>query len=257
MRIPLLLCALITFAAGARLYAVPPLVSGDVLPAEEETFEWYVGVRFQKESGTINRQIPFTELVYGISDRQEITFETSYFEQKGEHGFGDSTVGTKYMFIKETQDLPGISAVFEITMPTGSVLRGLGNGSFDYDLLIPVQKTWGWFSALVNIGCTIAGPAQSGAVSRRNVVFASFAQEYEVAKKTKLLSEIYWENSDLPGEPSRLAAGVGMEQKLRDNFKVHGTIGKSLRDGNRGGPSLRVYVGFEWDFDAPWKRAAQ
>jgi hypothetical protein len=30
-------------------------------------------------------------------------------------------------------------------------------------------------------------------------------------------------------------------------------VGKSLREGNRGGPDLRAYAGFKWEFDAPWK----
>jgi hypothetical protein len=88
---------------------------------------------------------------------------------------------------------------------------------------------------------------------RKNVWFASFAQEYEVTKRTKLLSEIYLETADEPGTPNRLAADVGLEYKIREDLKVHGTIGKSLRERNQGGPDLRVYIGFEWDFDAPWK----
>jgi hypothetical protein len=40
---------------------------------------------------------------------------------------------------------------------------------------------------------------------------------------------------------------------LRDNLTVHVAIGKSVRDGNRGGPELRVYAGVKWEFGAPWK----
>ena len=38
------------------------------------------------------------------------------------------------------------------------------------------------------------------------------------------------------------------------HLSVHAAIGKSLREGNRGGPDLRVYVGLKWEFEAPWKR---
>ena len=100
MRMFSLICSVLTFAGG-RMDAVPPLVSGDVPTADKGIFEWYVGTRYQSEGGSVNRQIPFTELVCGISDRQEITFEIPLLSQQGEHGFGDITLGTKYMFLKE------------------------------------------------------------------------------------------------------------------------------------------------------------
>lgn len=251
-----LVCSLFTLAA-ARLEAVPPLVSGDVLTAEKGSFEWYVGTRYQSEGGSVNRQIPFTELVYGISDRQEITFEVPLLSQQGEHGFGDIVLGTKYMALKESKTSPGVSGVFEMKLPSASASRGLGTGELNYDLTLRAQKTWGWFTLLGNVGYTIVGEPRVGGITeaRKNVWFVSTAQFFELTPKTKLLSEIYLETSEEPGEPNRFAAGVGFEHKLRDNFKVHAMVGRSLREDSRGGPDLRVYVGFVWEFDAPWKRA--
>jgi hypothetical protein len=239
--------------ASTRIEAVPPLVSGDVPTAEKETFEWYVGMSYQSEAGSITRQFFFTELVYGISDRQEVTFEIPFLSQDGEHGFGDIVLGTKYMVLKETEKLPGISPTFEIKLPSASASRGLGTGEFNYDLRVPVQKTWGWFTLLGNVGYTIIGePHVNGVVEpRKNVWFVSSAQECKISEKTRLLSEIYLETAEEPGKPNRFAADVGFEQVFSEKFKVHGAVGRSLREG----PSdLRIYVGFEWDFDAPWKR---
>lgn len=244
-----------SLAGGVRLEAVPPLVSGDVPTAEKESFELYLGMIYEGEEDSRTRQFPANELVYGISDRQEVTFEMPYLSQDGQHGFGDVILGTKYMIIKESKMLPGISPTFEWKLRNASAPRGLGSGSYDYDIRIPVQKTWARFTALANIGYTFIGEPRVNGVTekRKNVWFASFAQEYEVTKRTKLLSEIYFETSDEPGRPNRLAADVGFEQKIREDFKIIGSIGKSLREGNQGGPELRVYVGLEWDFAAPWK----
>ena len=33
---------------------------------------------------------------------------------------------------------------------------------------------------------------------------------------------------------------------LLDDLSVHGSIGKSLREANRGGPDIRAYVGLKW-----------
>jgi hypothetical protein len=248
--------ALIALLLGARLEAVPPLASGDVPTAEKGTFELYPGMRYESEGDSINRQIPIVEVVYGLTDRQEITFEIPYLSQQGEHGFGDAVVGTKYDFVKETAKLPGIAATFELKLPNASVSRGLGSGAFDYDFRLPVQKTWGRFTALANLGYTIIGqPKDSSHV--QNVWFASFAQEYQVTEKTKLLSEIYLETSEEPGQPNRFAANVGFERELAHDLTFQAAVGRSLREGARGGPDLRIYIGLHWVFDAPWKPEAK
>jgi len=54
------------------------------------------------------------------------------------------------------------------------------------------------------------------------------------------------------GEPNRVAANIGLSQQLLENLAVHGAIGRSLREGARGGPDLRIYAGIKCDFDAPW-----
>jgi hypothetical protein len=212
-------------------------------------------MRYESEGDAINRMIPSDEFVYGIWDRQEITFEMPYLSQEGQNGFGDITIGTKYMFVKETKVLPGISSTFEWKLNNGSFPRGLGTGAFNYDFRVIGQKTWSRFSGLWNLGYTIVGGPEVNGLreKRRNVWFTSFAQEIELTEKLRWLSEIYFETADEPGIANRLAADAGFEYKIREDFKVHGTIGRSLREDHEGGPKLRFYVGFEWDFDAPWK----
>ena len=250
-------CALVTLASGAHLLAVPPLVSGDVPTADKGTFELYPRVRYQSEGGSVNRQFPIAEVVYGLTDRQEVTFEISFLSQQGEHGFGDIVLGTKYNFVKETATRPGVSCTFELKLNNASASRGLGSGALDYDIRFPFQKTWGWFTALGNVGYTIVGEPKSGGVTqpRRNVWFASFVQQYRVSDKTRLLSEIYLETSDERGQPNRFAADVGFEREIAHNLTFQAAVGRSLREGARGGPDLRVYAGLHWVFDAPWKRS--
>lgn len=232
-----------------RAEAVPPLVVGDVPTADKHHVEWYVGTRYQK-TDTIERQIPFTEVVYGISDRQEVTFEVPYLASQGHQGFGDAVVGTKYQFLKETDRYPGVAGSFEAKLDTGSQAKGFGTGAMEYDLQLRSQKTFGWFTGIVNLGYTFVGEPEENGVKqkRRDVVFTAFAQEYQIALKTKLLSEVYWENSDTPHSPHRLAADVGFKHQLLPHLAIHAAIGKSLREGNVGGPKLRVYAGIKVEF---------
>jgi len=57
--------------------------------------------------------------------------------------------------------------------------------------------------------------------------------------RAKLLSEIYWKNSDEPHVSHRFAGDVGFKYRLLSNIAIHAAIGKSLRERNLGGPRLR------------------
>jgi len=186
----------------------------------------------------------------------ELTVETAGLSVNHEYGLTDSVVGTKYVLFKETERRPGIAGSFELKLPTGDESRGLGSGEFDYGLRLRAQKAWSWFTAIGNAGYAVVTDPEYGCVttSMENVWLLSFAQEYQIAKRTKLLSELYFVSREEPGEPNRLAANIGFKHKLRTNLTVHAAIGKSVRDGNRGGPDLRVYAGLKWEFGAPWKR---
>lgn len=252
----LLVLAVALTTAALRCFAPPPLVTGDVPTADRGTFEWYVGGRYQEsQSGEPARLLPFTELVYGITDRQELTFEIAGLSKEHRYGINDAVVGTKYVFVKETTTWPGLAGSFELKLPTGDESRGLGTGEFDYDIQLRIQKTWGWFTVIGNVGHTFVTDPEFGGIeqNRENVWLLALGQEYQVARRTRLLSEIYFVGREEPGEPNRLAANVGFKHKLLDRLTVHGAIGKSLREGNRGGPDLRAYLGIKWEFDAPGK----
>lgn len=241
-------------AVAAPCFAVPPLVSGDVPTAEKGLGEVYLG--FQKEeTGGREYEAPANEVVLGISSWQEVTFELPYLIQRpqgtaSQSGFGDAVLGTKMVFLHETTEGPGAAVSFETKLTNADAGKGLGSGAVDYDIRLRAQKTFGWFTAIGNAGYTFVGePVISGLRrSRRNVLFLSFAQEYQIAPKTMLLSEFYSENSDTPGEPARFAGNIGFSHELRSWLQVHAAAGKSLRAGGTGGPELRLYAGFMLEF---------
>jgi hypothetical protein len=244
---------LLLLGLAPRCFAPPPLVTGDVPTADKGGFEWYAGGRYQEsETGKPSRLLPFTELVYGLTERMELTFETAGLSKDHQYGLTDSVVGTKYLLLKETARRPGLAGSFELKLPTGDESRGLGSGEFDYDLRLRAQKTWGWFTAIGNSGYTFVTDPEFGGVtqSSENVWLLAFAQEWQLANRTKLLSEIYFVSREEPGEPNRLAANIGFKHKLLDNLTLHAAVGKSVREGNRGGPALRVYAGFKYEFGA-------
>ncbi len=243
--------------AGAQMCsAPPPLVTGDVPTADQGTFEWYVGGLHQDSGASITWAAPFSELVYGITKRWEVTAESAFLIKEGEQGVGDTVLGTKYVVLTESEKRPGVALSFEAGLPTGDADRGLGAGAPEYEVRARTQKTFGWFTPIVNVGYTFVEEPTINSVreDRCNTWRASCAQEWRIAEHTKLLTEIYGKTSDEPNGEYRLAANIGFKHNLSDLLQLHGAIGKSLREDNRGGPELRAYLGIRYNFDAPWTR---
>ncbi|MGH7944338.1 MAG: transporter [Opitutaceae bacterium] len=249
--------ALVFFVAtAAKCFAPPPLVTADVPTADAQAFEWYVGGRYQEsESGRPSRLLPFSELVYGVTERQEVTLEFAGLSQGGDYGLTDAVIGTKYLFQLESRLRPGFAGSFELKLPTGNKNRGRSSGEFDYDIRLRAQKTWGRLTAIGNAGYTfVTTPTIGGArQSVEDVPLFSFAQEWAMTPSTRLLSEIYFVGREAPGDANRFAFNVGFKHRVRDHLTVHAAFGQSLRSHRRGGPDARVYAGLKYEFDAPWK----
>lgn len=239
-----------------RLYAPPPLITGDVPVADTNHFELYTGFRFQ-DTGRIHRQLPHLELVYGIADRWEVSAEANYLSRAGAHGFDDVTLATKTVLVAENAAQPAVGASYEFKFDNANAERGLGSGGKEHDFRLRAQKTFGAFTPILNVGYVLVpdGTINGRRSARQDVRRASLAQEWSVAGKTNLLGEIYWRTADEPGGDDRLGWNVGFKHKARDHLSVHAAIGESLRSGNRGGPDLRVYFGIKYEFAAPWTNA--
>jgi hypothetical protein len=149
--LPALFVAALCLATAPRCFAPPPLVTGDVPTAPAESFELYVGMRYQ-DTGRIERQLPFTELVYGLTDRWEVIVEAPYLSRERAHGLGDVVLGTKYVLLQEDERRPGIAGSYEVKLDNAEPVRGLGSGGYEHDLRLRAQKTWGWFTPIVNAG---------------------------------------------------------------------------------------------------------
>ena len=125
-----------------RLYAPPPLITGDVPTADAGHFEFYTGLRYQ-DTGRIHRQLPHAELVYGIAPGWEISAEGNYLSRAGQHGLEDFTIATKTVLLAESATRPGVGASYEFKLDNGDAARGLGTGGHEHDVRLRAQKTFG------------------------------------------------------------------------------------------------------------------
>jgi len=250
-----MLGTLLLLGSTVKSPAPPPLVTGDVPTADKGAFEWYVGLAYE-DGGAIERALPHTELVYGLTTDWEFSIETDFLSTQGNHGFGDVGLGTKYCLLTETDQRPGISVAAGVGLPTGNEDKGLGAGAADFSLEARMQKTFGFFTPMLNLGYVWQQEPTIGGVhqDRRDYLTAAFGQAWQLTEHAYLLSEIYGREKDEPGGEYEVAAQVGFKYEFSESFQVHGAVGRSLRNHAKGGPDLRVYLGCEISFDAPWIR---
>src|ERR1035437_8939042 len=94
--------ALLTLAAWASVSrAGPPLATGDVPTATAGILEIYEGQQYQKNADNSLERATSTEFAFGINDRLEANFELPYLSESTTQGWGDTTIGSKYMFVTE------------------------------------------------------------------------------------------------------------------------------------------------------------
>lgn len=238
--------------------ATPPLVSGNVPTTAAGNLKIYTGLRYQ-DTGRVERQSPHAELIYGLNARWEVSVECNYLTKAGRRGLDDCTLTTKTVLAPETASRPALGASYEYNSDSADAARGFGSGGVEHDLRLRAQKTLGWVTPIVNFGRVLTPDARIAGVTtpRQDAWRASTAQEWLVAKPLQLLTEIYWRSPDVAGNPARLGWNIGFKHKLRDDLAWHGAIGGSLRDGDRGGPNLRLYIGVKCEFAAPWRPRVQ
>ena len=242
------LAALAVAASPAR--AIPPLVAGDVPTADEGLLELFVGYVLKDGGSSRTHELPFWEVVYGLTKRQELTIEAPILLLTGDGrsilGPGDIVIGTKYRLLGKPAADSGASVSLEIKLPNADRGRGLGSGAANVDL----RTRWGWEIGrevvYFNLGRTwVGGP--NGA-RRRNTWFYAGVWDHPAGPKLRILFEVYAKTPDEPGGQERLAFTVGLKRKLPGRQQLHLSVGRSLRARAAGGPSWRVYTGWRQDF---------
>jgi len=242
-----LCCLLAVSLAEGPTCAIPPLVSGDIPTADHGTYELFFGYVLKDGGAVTEEEIPFWELVYGLTNVQELTIEAPIVRRDDlpgtTTGVGDVIIGTKYRLIGEPAADSGLSASLEVKLPTGDEQRGLGSGAVDVDLRARGGLEFGREVVYFNLGHSWVGEE-----GRDNTWFYSAVWDHPVRRNLRLLTEVYGKTASESGTPNTLAGTVGIKWRLPHRQQLQASIGRSLRHDTAGGPDLRVYAGWRRDF---------
>jgi hypothetical protein len=142
--------------AASSAHAGPPFQTDDPDPVAFHHFEMYafeLSDSTGKNAGGTGLAIPAYEVNYGVVPNVQLhlvlpltaVFQPSSNRSDGpiNYGLGDTELGAKIRFLKDTKHTPEVGIFPFVELPSGSAERGLGVGKTWYRLPLWLQKSWG------------------------------------------------------------------------------------------------------------------
>jgi hypothetical protein len=245
-RIFLLLAATRILGLAGAAYGGPPFVTDDPEPVEYQHWEFYVASMDSKLGGDWSGTGPHFELNYGvIPDVQlHMIVPLAYDvppEGAAHYGLGDIELGSKILFLQETNWVPE-AAIFPLfELPTGGESDNLGNGHLQAFLPLWLQKSWGSWMVYGGGGYGINSFSGSG-----NWGFVGAVLQKQVLPNVAIGAEVYHQTSyqtDFPNQGTTFNIGTVID--LSEQHHLLFSVGRSIN----GLVDFQCYVAYQFTFD--------
>lgn len=134
--------------------AVESIAFEEVMPNEVGEWDLRLSVEARRkalEEEAVDKEnlltIPRLQAFFGIMDRLGGEVSVPYVHRKegeeSETGFGDISLGLKYLLVKEALAMPALVGIFELGIPTGDEEKGLGEGKTEFNAALGWVKRMG------------------------------------------------------------------------------------------------------------------
>jgi hypothetical protein len=222
------LVALLLLIPTAAAFAGPPFRTDDPVPVDYLHSEIYLFSTGIHEAGGTSGFGPAVEFNYGILPNTQfhliapMVFDAP--EGEASHfGYGDTEIGTKYRFVRETDVLPMIGIFPLVEIPTGDQDKGLGNGEAQWFLPIWVQKDFGKWTTYGGGGYWInPGP------ENRNYWFSGILLQYAFSETFYLGGEFFHQTADSVDGQDSNGFNLGGSLPFVDKFQILFSAGRGL-----------------------------
>src|SRR5439155_20936053 len=96
--------------------------------------------------------LPLVDANYGVFPDVHFHVATPFNfirldQTASQYGYGDTEVGAKIRFLRETKDHPQAALYPAFEIPTGNEKKGLGSGHVQFFLQVWIQESWGWWTS--------------------------------------------------------------------------------------------------------------
>jgi hypothetical protein len=203
-----------------------------------------------KNAGGTALEAPAYEVNYGVVPNVQLHLVLPLIasfapgSNSTNYGLGDTELGAKVRFVKETKRVPevGIFPFFEL--PSGNADKGLGVGATWYRLPLWIQKSWGpsdrqWTSY------GGGGEAIVPATGYKDYPFSGLLVQRQLSKKLTLGTELFGHGAEGPAATSTRAAtllDLGGIYEFKPGFDLLFAAGRSIH----GQPETYTYLSLYW-----------
>ena len=157
-------------------------------------------------------------------------------------GYGDTELGVKYRFMKETENLPEAAFAPLVAIPTGDSDRGFGNGGSQVFLPLWLSKKWGPFETYGGGGYWVNnGP------NWKNYWFVGWEAQYDFSDHWTVGGELFCNTGEEIGQRSSVGFNIGGSYNLDEHNHILFSAGKGLRNAaetNR----VSTYLGYSFTY---------
>ncbi len=241
---------------SATAHAGPPFQTDDPDPVEYHHFEMYafeLSDSTGKNAGGTVLEAPAYEVNYGAAPGLQLHLvvpPSAVFHPMGgptNYGIGDTELGAKIRFVKETKHVPEIGIFPFFEFPSGNADKGLGVGKTWYRMPLWLQKSWG----PEDTQWTSYGGGGEAIVPQdgyKNYPFAGWLVQRQLNKKCTLGGELFGHGAEGPAALSTRAStlldlgGIYEFRNSTRGFDLLFAAGRSIY----GQPETYTYLSLYW-----------
>lgn len=225
----------------AALKAGPPFLTDDPEPVGTGHWEIYTAASAARDKGGLSGTLPHLEINYGAFRDTQLHFiaPAAFYRPAGgpfRSGCGDTELGVKYRFLRETGPRPQLGTFPLLELPTGDKERGLGSGRARLFLPLYFQKSRGAWTTYGGGGYWLnPGPGN------RNWTFLGWLLQRDLGSGLTLGAELFHRTPDTAGG----RPGTGFNAGGQVNFTEHEHLLFSAGRDLSGPVRLTAYLAFQ------------
>lgn len=235
-----LICLLTTHALAG-----PPYVTDDPEPVEYRHWEVYLASMTSRDAGVWSGTAPHVEVNYGaVPNLQLHTIMPMSFVRSTDgvtaYGYGDTELGAKYRFIRETPTQPMVGTFPLLEVPTGDRQRGLGSGQLRVFLPLWLQKSYGQWTTYGGGGYWInPGPGN------HDWGYFGWLLQRQMLPEVNVGAEVFHTTTQTRDGGPQTLFNVGLVLDLSDLQHLLLSAGRGLQGSNE----FQSYVAYQLTFD--------
>ncbi|MDR3581200.1 MAG: transporter [Oryzomonas sp.] len=238
----LLLCVAVHVPPAA--WAGPPFITDDPEPVEYHHGEFYAASQYANNKDGKVGTLPHFEFNYGVLPQVQLHLlvPLAFDHPNGGptmYGLGDTEVGVKYRFIRESETTPQIGIFPLVHAPTGDKDRGLGNGHVPVFFPLWLQKSRGPWTTYGGGGYWI-NPGSGN----RNYWQLGWLGQRDLTKELTVGAELFYFGKDTDSGRDRTGYNVGGIFNLSEQHHILFSAGSDIAGYNR----FSAYLGYQWTF---------